>query len=120
MTAQNTAPTYIGFVTTYGYPRDTTPDRNSANGVGAWDNELTETSMAVSRDIEALFKSAGIAPKSKVSLILADGTSLIKTWDDRTAKTYKGRLLVGRFDFYCPSGRNPFEGQRVVSISFHS
>ena len=110
MTTEAATPPYIGFITTYGYPKDTTPDRNSANGIGAWDNKLSETSMAVSRDIEAIFRAAGIKPMSKVALVLADGTTVTKTWDDRTAKTYKGKPLVGRFDFYSPSGKNPKEG----------
>ena len=117
MTTESPASSYIGFVTTYGYPKDTTPDRNSTNGIGAWDNKLTETSMAVSRDIEALFRAAGIKPKSRISLLLENGTSVVKTWDDRTAKSYKGRPLVGRFDFYCASGRNIFEGQKIVAFN---
>jgi hypothetical protein len=107
----------IGVVTTYGYAGDTTPDRNSANGIGAWDNHLRETSIAVSRDIEAQFRAAGILPMSKVKLLLDNGKTVEKTWDDRTAKTYKGKPLIGRFDFYCPSGRNPHEGQGIVNFS---
>ena len=107
----------IGFITTYGYPKDTTPDKNSANGIGSWDNKLTETSMAVSRDIEAKFREAGITPMSKVALLLADGTQVTKTWDDRTAKSYKGRPLLGRFDFYCPSGKNKFEGLQILAFN---
>lgn len=108
--------TSIGFITTYGYKGDTTPDRNSANGIGAWDNKLSNTSMAVSRDIEATLRAANIKPRSKVSLLLEDGTTLIKTWDDRTAKSYKGRPLVARFDFYCPSGCNEHEGKKILSL----
>lgn len=107
--------TPIGFITTYGYKGDTTPDRNSANGIGAWDNKLSETSMAVSRDIEAKFRAAGIKPRSKVSLLLDNGQILVKTWDDRTAKSYRGKPLIGRFDFYCSSGKNPCEGRKVLT-----
>ena len=107
---------WIGVVTTYGYKGDSTPDRNSANGIGAWDNKLSPSSLAVSRDIEAKFRDQGIKPKGKVLLVLVDGTSVSKTWDDRTAKEYRGKALVGRFDFYTPSGKNPFEGQGVVQF----
>jgi len=117
MTSEATTSTCIGFVTTYGYPKDTTPDRNSTNGIGAWDNKLSETSMAVSRDIEAMFRKARIKPLSKLSLVLSDGTTVTRTWDDRTAKRYKGRPLIGRFDFYYPSRQNPNEGKNVISFA---
>jgi hypothetical protein len=107
----------IGFITTYGYRGDTTPDRNSAAGIGAWDNPLGPCSLAVSRDIEARFRAAGITPRSKVALVLENGQTVVKTWDDRTAKAYKGKPLVGRFDFFCPSGHNPHQDQKVVAIS---
>jgi hypothetical protein len=117
MSAAKIIPPWIGVVTTYGYKGDTTPDRNSANGIGAWDNKLSLNSLAVSRDIEAQFRAAGIKPKGKVFLVLVNGTSTQRTWDDRTAKAYKGKPLVGRFDFYCPSGKNPLEGLGVLSFS---
>lgn len=39
------------------------------------------------------------------------------TWDDRTAKAYRGKPLTGRFDFFCPSGRNPLEGAKVNAFA---
>jgi len=117
MSTPSNTPKPIGVVTTYGYKGDTTPDRNSANGIGAWDNKLSETSLAVSRDIEAQFRAAGIFPKSKVSLLLDNGQTIVKTWDDRTAKAYKGKALTGRFDFYSPSRDNTFENLKVLSFT---
>jgi hypothetical protein len=106
----------LGKVTTYGYPGDTTPDLNSSRGIGAWDNKLRPGSMAVSRDIEKLFVAAGIAPRCRVRILLADGTSVQRFWDDRTAKFFQGKPLVGRFDFYYPDGKNPFEGVPVIGF----
>jgi len=104
------------FVTTYGYPGDTTPDSNSANGIGAWDNRLGPLSLAVSRDVEAGFVKAGIKPRTLVVIRLADGREITKRWDDRTARSYKGKPLTGRFDFYSPDGKNPWEGEKVVGF----
>jgi hypothetical protein len=106
----------LGVVTTYGYKGDSTPDTDSSNGIGAWDNKLSLSSIAVSRDIEAQFRAAGIKPKGKVLLVLDNGETLIKTWDDRTARAFNGKPLTGRFDFYCPSGKNPLEGIGVLSF----
>jgi len=108
--------TIAAFITTYGYQGDTTPDTNSANGIGAWDNRLGPLFLAVSRDVEALFVKAGIKPRALVVIRLASGREITKHWDDRTAKSYKGKPLTGRFDFYCPDGKNPWEGEKVVGV----
>jgi hypothetical protein len=100
-----------GKVTSYGYKSDPTSDTNSANGIGSYDNRLTKDSIAISPDIE----SEGVKMGDKVELTLADGSTVTKQVDDRTAKTYKGKPLKGRFDFYSPEGVHPQDGQKVVS-----
>ena len=90
-----------GRITSYGYPGDSTPDSNSEAMEGAWDNTLVDgLSLAVSRDIEAAFRAAGIAPRAFVTLQFSDGTAVKLRWDDRTAASYNGRPLTGRFDIY--------------------
>ncbi len=106
----------IGRVTIYGYKDDTTPDSNSLAGIGAWDNLLSPSSLAISRDIEARFRAAGIKPGDWVRLLLDNGSAVTKTWDDRTAKSYRGKLLTGRFDFYEPAGRSVLDGHGVLSF----
>lgn len=107
---------FLGRITTYGYKNDSTPDRNSAAGIGAWDNRLGPVSLAVSRDVEAAFRKAGITPRSMIVLRLANGQEIEKRWDDRTARSYQGKLLLGRFDFYCPEGKNSLDGQKVIGF----
>ena len=93
---------FSGRITAYGYPADSTPDSNSAAGIGAWDNHLVDGySLAVSRDVEASFRAAGIAPMQTVELYLKTGDEITLCWDDRTAANYDGRPLTGRFDIYC-------------------
>lgn len=93
---------FQGRITAYGYPGDSTPDSNSAAGIGAWDNQLVDGySLAISRDIEAAFTKAGISPKAEVTVYLKSGKELTLRWDDRTARKYNGETLTGRFDLYC-------------------
>ncbi len=124
--------TTTGRVTSYGYPDDATPDSNSAAGIGAWvsedeqarirageitPNRLRPGDLAVSRDIEAEFRRAGVSPGDTVTIRLDDGTELAGRWMDRTAESYDGRTLTGRFDIYSPDGANPLDGKQVVAWS---
>ncbi|MES2920088.1 MAG: hypothetical protein V4819_00980 [Verrucomicrobiota bacterium] len=121
-----------GRVTSYGYASDTTPDANSSAGIGAWvgddeaariragentPNKLRAGDIAVSRDIEAGFRSAGISPGDVVTMRLDDGTEISGRWMDRTAEEFEGKALTGRFDIYSPAGVNPLDGRAVVGFS---
>jgi hypothetical protein len=116
-------------ITSYGYARDSTPDTNSAAGIGAFvsvaeaekikagevtPNRLQSGDLAISRDIEAQFREAGIQPGQMVRLKLADGTLHTGRWMDRTADVYNGRTLTGRFDVYSPDGPSPLNDTRVI------
>lgn len=116
-------------ITSYGYSGDTTPDSNSTAGIGAWvsddeqkrikrgemtENRLREGDLAVSRDVERQFKAAGINPGDTVTITLDDGTTQTGRWMDRTAESYNGKTLTGRFDVYSPKGPSPLNGKRVT------
>ena len=104
-----------GRITSYGYPGDSTPDSNSENAIGAWDNVLTDgVSLAVSPDIEAAFRETGIAPRASVVLQLDGGPEITVRWDDRTARAFEGKALTGRFDLYGRYKPSPFV-DRVVT-----
>ena len=93
---------FAGRITAYGYPEDSTPDSASAAGIGAWDNQLVDCySLAVSRDVEAAFHAAGIRPLDAVEIYLKTGDVLTLCWADRTAESYDGKPLTGRYDIYC-------------------
>jgi hypothetical protein len=111
----------VGKVTSYNFPNDPLSDSNSRNLIGAWNNRLTDTSLAISPDIERKFKAAGIKEGDAVELILADGSRVVRNWDDRTmqdAQAIKkfGKPLRGRFDFHSPQGRQANDGIAVVSF----
>lgn len=116
-------------ITSYGYKGDTTWDENSSFGIGAWvsdkeqaeikagkqtPNRLRKDDLAVSRDIERQFQEAGIKPGDTVTIELDDGTKITSRWMDRTAESYNGKTLTGRFDLYSPDGESPLNGRRVV------
>lgn len=106
-----------GRITSYGYPGDTTPDTNSTNAIGAWDNHLEDgISLAVSRDIEQLFRLHGVLPKHNVELSIAGGETLILRWDDRTAEEFHGKLLVGRLDIYGKHKPSKFVDDLVIGF----
>jgi hypothetical protein len=115
--ASNDYGSALGKVTSYGYKGDSTPDTNSAAGIGSQNNKLDHSSLAVSPDIEERMKAAGIKQGDKVALKLADGSVVTKTLADRTAKEYKGKPLTGRFDFYSPEGLHPQDGVAVTGFS---
>jgi hypothetical protein len=110
-----------GKVTSYNFPGDPYSDSNSRNRIGAWNNRLDENSLAISPDIERKFKAAGIGKGDPVELTLADGSTVIRNWDDRTmqdAQAIKkfGKPLTGRFDFHSPGGKQKSDGMAVVSF----
>ena len=119
-------------VTSYGYIGDSTPDGNSKVGIGAWvgnaeaekirrgentPNKLQPGDLAVSRDVEARLRAAGVSPGDTITLNLADGSTKSVRWMDRTAESYQGRTLTNRFDLYSPDGKSPLDGAQVVGWS---
>lgn len=119
----------LGKVTDYGQQDD--PFKDSASlgqgkfakmgPTGAWNNPLSETSLAISPDIEQQFKAAGIKQGDRVRLKLANGQIVERTWDDRTmqdeqATSKFGKPLRGRFDFYSPGGASPMRDAEVVGF----
>ena len=110
-----------GKVTSYNFSGDPYSDTNSRNRIGAWNNKLTENSLAISPDIERKFKAAGIGKGDPVELTLADGSTVIRNWDDRTMQDEQatrkfGKPLTGRFDFHSPGGKQKNDGMAVVSF----
>ena len=104
-------PAAHGKVTSYNFPNDPYSDSNSRKWIGAWNNQLSETSLAISPDIERKFKAAGIKQGDPVRLTLADGSTVVRTWDDRTSQK-----LSGRFDFHSPGGKQKKDGMAVVDF----
>lgn len=110
-----------GKVTSYNFPGDAYSDSNSRAGIGAWNNKLNENSLAISPDIESKFKAAGIGKGDPVELTLADGSTVIRNWDDRTMQDKQaiskfGKPLTGRFDFHSPGGKQKNDGMAVLSF----
>jgi hypothetical protein len=110
-----------GKVTSYGFKGDAHSDSNSRAGIGAWDNKLKENSLAISPDIEGKFKAAGIGEGDPVELTLADGSTVVRNWDDRTMQDKQaiekfGKPLTGRFDFHSPGGKQKNDGMAVLSF----
>ena len=110
-----------GKVTSYNFPGDPYSDSNSRNLIGAWNNKLDKDSLAISPDIERKFKAAGIGKGDAVELTLADGSTVIRNWDDRTMQDEQatrkfGKPLTGRFDFHSPGGKQKNDGMAVVSF----
>lgn len=106
-----------GRITRYGYPNDETPDSLTQAGWGAFNNKLTPMALAISRDIEEEFKAAGIKPLDKVEIFFNRTTSIVRRWEDRTARSYRGKPLEGRFDLYCPKDQlKEFDGVQVVGF----
>lgn len=128
----------LGNVTSYGYPGDTTPDSNSKLGIGAFvpqveqdkikrgefsEYKLQRGDIAVSPDIEAQFRAAGIGPMDYVMVKLENGEVRQGRWMDKTAQDediLAGRVrgvtkpLRGRFDFYSPKRKDYSDGAKVV------
>jgi hypothetical protein len=111
----------LGKVTSYNFPNDPYSDTNSRNRIGAWNNRLDDTSLAISPDIERKFKAAGIGKGDAVELTLADGSTMIRRWHDRTMQDEDaikkfGKPLTGRFDIHSPGGKQKNDGMAVVSF----
>jgi hypothetical protein len=56
-----------------------------------------------------------------VELTLADGSTVIRNWDDRTMQDKQaiekfGKPLRGRFDFHSPGGKQKNDGMAVLSF----
>lgn len=119
----NPEPRKLGKITSYNYKTEELPDTNSQNLKGAWNNRLTKQGLAVSPDIEEQFREAGIKPKDKVEITLADGTKLVRSWEDRTMqdklaiKTF-GKPLRGRFDLHVPDYQGPHEKDDIAVVGF--
>jgi hypothetical protein len=121
--ASNDAGDSAGKITSYGYEGDPYGGpKAKATKTGAFnDNELTNKSLAVSPDVQARFKEAGINPLEPVELTLEDGTKVVRNYDDHTASDQEARKLGlkplrGRFDFRSVDGKQEKDGMRVVSF----
>lgn len=117
---QNPEP--LGKITSYNWKGDPYTDTNSRNMVGSF-GKLSNEGMAVSPDIEKQFREAGIKPKDKVNIVLADGTELQRVWDDRTMQDKQairkyGEPLRGRFDLNFPQGNKPHEKDGLAVVGF--
>lgn len=114
--------TPYGKITSYNWKGDPYTDTNSRNMIGSF-GKITPEGMAVSPDIEKQFREAGIKPKDKVEIVLADGTKLVRNWEDRTMqdkqaiKTF-GKPLRGRFDLNYPEGKSPHEKDGIAVVGF--
>jgi hypothetical protein len=120
-------------VTSYAYKYEELPDSNSKAGIGAFvpDKEqakikrgeespykLREGDLAVSRDVEARLRKAGIRPGDEVEVQMEDGTNIVTRWMDRTGVNFEGKILTGRWDFY-RAGKNtkhPKDAGRVIGF----
>lgn len=117
-------------VTSYGYRNDPTPDSNSAAGIGAFVPEAEQAKIkagqpspyrlqpgdiAVSPDIEARMRRAGVKPGDRVMFQRADGTSEAGRWMDRTSPS-----LSGRVDFYSPGGVRADDGAAITGFSLYA
>lgn len=125
--ARQTGTQPVGKVTSYGYQSD--PYKDSASlgegkftrPTGAWNNALSAESLAISPDIEQAFKAQGIKEGDMVKLRLADGSEVVRRWDDRTMQDEQavkkfGKPLRGRFDFYSAEGPDSRDGVPVVGF----
>lgn len=113
-----------GKITSYNYIGDKYGDTlSNEKNLGAWGNQLTESSLAVSPEVEQQFIKAGIKPLEPVELTLADGTTVIRTWDDKTMQDKQaikkfGKPLRGRFDFNMARGSGKHEKDDMAVIGF--
>jgi len=125
-TPYDTKPLTGARITSYGYSNDPTPDSNSRAGIGAFVPEaeqakikagqpspyrLRDGDIAVSPDIEAQFRKAGINPGDELVLHGEGGASRRVRWMDRTSPK-----LQGRVDFYSPNGAPTDDGGAVTGF----
>ena len=112
-----TAQSGEGKVTSYGYADDPHTDSNSRKGIGAFGN-LPPDGLAVSPDVESKLRGKGLQPGDKVQIELANGSKVVRTWQDRTMQDDEairkhGKPYRGRWDFYSPGGIHPADGIEV-------
>lgn len=112
----------LGKITSYNWKGDPYTDTNSRNMVGSF-GKLSQEGMAISPDIEKQFRAAGIKPKDRIEITLADGTNMVRKWEDRTmgdkqAIRKYGKPLTGRFDLNFPQGTKPHEKDGVAVVGF--
>jgi len=110
-------------VTSYGYPGDTTPDKNSSAGIGAFTKHLTRDSFGTSYDVEEKLRQAGVKPGEKVNFKLSNGQVVTKVWHDRGATPEQARKMglrnyYGRVDLYSPDSPHELAKQGVKVIAF--
>lgn len=120
-------PSTTGTVTSYGYADDSTPDSNSAAGIGIEDRKIEDGDLSISPDVERDFAAKGIKPGDSIMLVLKNGEKIRTRWQDRTAQDsdfepggkYHGSNikgpLRGRYDLYSPGGKHKRTGSPVVS-----
>lgn len=101
----------LGRITDYGQKNDPNGDDLTRAGKSAI-GQLTPESMSVSRDIGAKMLEQGIKIGDRVSVQLADGSTVERVFDDRTAEG-----LTGRIDLYSPGGKSPIRDASVVAIN---
>jgi len=112
----------FGKITSYNWKGDPYTDTNSRNMIGSF-GKLTPEGMAVSPDIEKQFREQGIKPKDMVKIVLADGTTMERRWEDRTMQDKQairkfGKPLTGRFDLNFPQGTKPHEKDGLAVVGF--
>jgi hypothetical protein len=110
-------------VTSYGYPGDTTPDKNSSAGIGAFTRHLTRDSFGTSYDVEEKLRQAGVKPGEKVDFKLSNGQVMTKIWHDRGATPEQARRMGlrnynGRVDLYSPDSPHELAKQGVKVVGF--
>jgi hypothetical protein len=112
----------FGKITSYNWKGDPYTDSQSRAMIGSF-GKLTEEGMAVSPDIERQFREQGIKPKDMVKIVLADGTTMERRWEDRTMQDKQairkfGKPLTGRFDLNFPQGTKPHEKDGISVVGF--
>jgi hypothetical protein len=112
----------IGKITSYGYTNDSYGDTNTEKQMGAW-GPITEYGVALSPDKEKEARAKGIKPLDKIEMVLEDGSTVVRQWNDRTmqdAQAIKkyGKPLTGRFDIHAGWGKDklPQDDMRVVDF----
>lgn len=113
--------------TKFGWAGDPNSDTLSVKGIGAFSGtegeaagkagrphelRLKRGDLAVSPDVEADLRRAGINPRDTLKVTFKDGSTRTTRWMDRTADS-----LRGRWDFFTPDGQDPTDGQSVVSFT---
>lgn len=113
--------------TKFGWVGDPNSDTLSAKGIGAFSGaegeaagkagrphelRLRRGDLAVSPDVEADLRRAGINPRDMLKVTFKDGSTRTTRWMDRTSDS-----LRGRWDFFTPDGADPTDGQSVISFT---